>query len=160
MPLPPPEDAPAKMALGGQEGFRVNDADKYETVEEQSLVVMPGHLEVPLPNTELPEIVLSSIAAVVVGACLLHQQASHQHAACPDKDHAESQLSSHQSAPSWSWPGSRFHCQNCGTTSSSSSHAAQARHPLSLHARPVHIFSPCSATIPALPDASNPTPHP
>lgn len=68
VPLPPSEDAPAKMALGGQEGFRVNDNDNFQTVEQQSLVVMPGHLEVPLPNADLPEIVLSSIAAVTVQA--------------------------------------------------------------------------------------------
>ena len=54
------------MALGGQDGFRVNDADKYKVVEEQSLVIMPHQLELPLPNPELPEIVLSSIAAVTV----------------------------------------------------------------------------------------------
>lgn len=56
------------MALGGQDGFSVNDADKFRTVEQQALVVLPQQLEVPLPNPELPEIVLSSIAGIVVRA--------------------------------------------------------------------------------------------
>ena len=80
VPVPPSTDAPAKMALGGQEGFRVNDADKYTTVEEQSLVVMPHQLEIPLPNAALPEIVLSAIAAVTVRAhasMLVHKARLH-----------------------------------------------------------------------------------
>ena len=56
------------MALGGADGFRVSDSDRFQTVEEQSLLVMPQQLEVALPNPDLPEVVLSAIAAVTVRA--------------------------------------------------------------------------------------------
>ena len=66
VPLPPSDSAPAKMAIGGQDGFRVNDADRFKTIEEQCLVVMPQQLEVALPNPELPTIVLDATAAITV----------------------------------------------------------------------------------------------
>ncbi len=44
------------------------DAKKYKIEKEYALVLMPARLRVELPCPELPELVLSAITAVQVGA--------------------------------------------------------------------------------------------
>ncbi|PSC74028.1 ubiquitin carboxyl-terminal hydrolase 5 isoform X1 [Micractinium conductrix] len=54
---------PERMAIGVEGGFDV-EAKKYRIEMEEALVMMPARLRVPLPCPDLPELVLSCIAAV------------------------------------------------------------------------------------------------
>ncbi len=61
--------APEKMALGGDGGFALGPAPKHKIDKERALVVMPAGLRVQLPCSELPELVLVVIEAIVVRGC-------------------------------------------------------------------------------------------
>lgn len=50
---------------GGPPLLQVDSPD-HRIEKESALVVMPGHQRVPLPCTELPEVILQAITAIVV----------------------------------------------------------------------------------------------
>ncbi|XP_037513037.1 ubiquitin carboxyl-terminal hydrolase 5 [Rhipicephalus sanguineus] len=57
--------APTKLAIGLEGGFDVDLGKKYEYEHHNSLVILPNFDSVPLPNTQLPEAVQLSVAAVL-----------------------------------------------------------------------------------------------
>lgn len=57
--------APTKLAIGLEGGFDVDLGKKYEYEHHNSLVILPNFDSVPLPNTQLPEVVQLSVAAVL-----------------------------------------------------------------------------------------------
>ncbi|KAL3215825.1 hypothetical protein MRX96_033440 [Rhipicephalus microplus] len=57
--------APTKLAIGLEGGFDVDMGKKYEYEHHNSLVILPNFDSIPLPNTQLPEMVQLSIAAVL-----------------------------------------------------------------------------------------------
>ena len=87
------DSAPTKMAIGGEDGFQV-DKKNYTVEKEFALVVMPERTVVPLPNDELPELVLQAIAGVQVRrSCWRHllaamqSQTNGQHPPCARAHH-------------------------------------------------------------------------
>jgi len=67
-----PEKKVTRLAIGLEGGFSLDSAVKYEIEERNKLVVFPGHVEVPLPCTDLPMQVERSIQGI-----LSAQSASH-----------------------------------------------------------------------------------
>jgi ubiquitin carboxyl-terminal hydrolase 5/13 len=59
------EAKPVKLAIGGEGGFNSQQPD-FNLEKEYALVVIPARLRIPLPNPELPELVLTAVAAIIV----------------------------------------------------------------------------------------------
>ncbi|XP_013417871.1 ubiquitin carboxyl-terminal hydrolase 5 [Lingula anatina] len=60
----PEKKKPTKLAIGVEGGFAV-DEKKYDFEEHNSVVVLPDWTKIPLPNTEIPDMVSLSVAAVL-----------------------------------------------------------------------------------------------
>jgi ubiquitin carboxyl-terminal hydrolase 5/13 len=58
---------PTRLAIGGGGGFQVDKKD-YTIEKECSLALMPKRILIPLPNPELPELVLQAVGAIQVSA--------------------------------------------------------------------------------------------
>ncbi|KAL8584111.1 hypothetical protein ACOMHN_011726 [Nucella lapillus] len=58
------ENKPTKMAIGVEGGFQVEDK-KYVFEEQLGVVMLPGLMEVPLPNIDLPEVVQLSVTMIM-----------------------------------------------------------------------------------------------
>ncbi|XP_050025600.1 ubiquitin carboxyl-terminal hydrolase 5 [Dermacentor andersoni] len=56
---------PTKLAIGVEGGFPLDQGKKYEYEHHNSLVIFPNFDSVPLPNTQLPEVVQHSVTAVL-----------------------------------------------------------------------------------------------
>ncbi|XP_070390622.1 ubiquitin carboxyl-terminal hydrolase 5 [Dermacentor albipictus] len=56
---------PTKLAIGVEGGFPLDQGKKYEYEHHNSLVIFPNFDSVPLPNTQLPEVVQLSVTAVL-----------------------------------------------------------------------------------------------
>lgn len=57
--------APTRLAIGVEGGFDVDLGKKYEYEHHHSLVVLPNFDSLPLPSSELPEVVQMSIATIL-----------------------------------------------------------------------------------------------
>lgn len=66
-------EKPTELAIGTETGFADPGAPKYEVITESALVLVPAGIRIGLPCTDLPELVLQSIAAVQA-----HDSARHQ----------------------------------------------------------------------------------
>ena len=59
------EQAPEKLAIGGDSGFQV-DSPLYNIDKHSVLVLLDSNVKVPLPCPELPELVINAIDAIQV----------------------------------------------------------------------------------------------
>ncbi|XP_046375139.2 ubiquitin carboxyl-terminal hydrolase 5-like [Haliotis rufescens] len=60
-----PQVKPTKLAIGVEGGFQV-DEKKFRFEETTSVVVMPNHLEIAVPNPDLPDAVQISVATILM----------------------------------------------------------------------------------------------
>lgn len=56
---------PDRMAIGGKGGFQV-DKEEFTISKEQALFVAPSGTRIPLPEPDLPTVVLNAVAAIQV----------------------------------------------------------------------------------------------
>ena len=59
------EQAPEKLAIGGDSGFQV-DSPSYNIDKHSELIMLGSKVKVPLPCPELPELVINAVAAIQV----------------------------------------------------------------------------------------------
>ena len=76
------EEAPAKMAIGGDSGFQVDSAS-YNVHKQSELILLEAYIKIPLPCPDLPELVLRAIDEIQVlcmsSACFNKTEAASAH---------------------------------------------------------------------------------
>lgn len=55
-----PEKKITRLAIGIEGGFQLENSAKYEYEEKNSVAIYPGPKEIPLPNSNLPIVVIKS----------------------------------------------------------------------------------------------------
>ena len=73
------EQTPEKLAIGGDSGFQV-DSHSYNIAKQSELVLLGSSIKIPLPCSDLPELVINAINAIqVTTACiaLIHIEPVH-----------------------------------------------------------------------------------
>lgn len=108
------ESKPKRLAIGLEGGFDPDASSKDFRIEDTySIVIMPDWIQIPLPNPDLPELVLQSVRSIISSESSELQESNHG-----VWDGEQKQVSKHaenleQICPAPRIPSSDWKCEKC-----------------------------------------------